>query len=846
MAAASAGGASKRPLDDEDDSEGARPKRGKVVTPFEEQMLEMVTRKPGRPPVSQEYIDRCRKEGFEFQLTSTRVDDSTGIITLFGITKERHSVAIDVTQYYYYAFIDLPPAWAEDPESVPQLRDLIQEMANTNIAAAEPPPAETPWKRVRKHTGRVIAVDFQRGKNMFGYDDNGDRFFARLTVNKRETLYQLQRVFECHPFTLAGQTWTPHLYESNIDKNTRFMADLNIVGLGLVRVKPSKDGTLLPGRDSVYTTQIYASYPAECVRGVDDFDDLWDIETLFFDCEMAGRKGIFCQPEVDPVIQIAAMSHIHREKDPYARYVFVLDGCEPIQGATVLSFKHEADLLNAFARHVLETDPDIISGYNINNFDLPYLIKRAEVIGAGEMAFLGRTAGIPCTIKVRRFESKAYGASETKDLQRCDGRIIMDCIEWVRRDYKFRFYNLNAVCYELLGGLTKEEVPPETITPLHKSGPAGRRRIAIYCLKDTWLPARITSGEQKIYNVAETARVCRVPPEYLFTRGQSVKVIAQMLHYTKRDGFFIPYMKSFGERGTNIDDEGICEEEVAEAKGLDIPLEDEGAEESDGAHAAILSVEELDEEREKEREEEEEKKKKRERPMGEALKWTDAALKRPTKRKAKAAVDEEPAAKKTKGYAGATVLEPIRGFHRKPVICNDFSSLYPSIMIAHNTCYTTLVRKDIPRPRSLQEGDTEMTPIKAEFVQSKVRKGLLPVILEDLLAARKRAKKDMENEETKNGKGTPLYNVYNNRQLALKVSANSVYGFTGATIGPLPCLEIGASVTAFGRDLIKFSKDFVEKNYTKDKGCAHDARVLYGDTVRLLWGRVTAWSGGPS
>ena len=45
--------------------------------------------------------------------------------------------------------------------------------------------------------------------------------------------------------------------------------------------------------------------------------------------------------------------------------------------------------------------------------------------------------------------------------------------------------------------------------------------------------------------------------------------------------------------------------------------------------------------------------------------------------------------------------------------------------------------------------------------------------------------------------------VLDGRQLALKISANSVYGFTGAQAGQLPCLEISASVTAFGRIMIE-------------------------------------------
>lgn len=52
--------------------------------------------------------------------------------------------------------------------------------------------------------------------------------------------------------------------------------------------------------------------------------------------------------------------------------------------------------------------------------------------------------------------------------------------------------------------------------------------------------------------------------------------------------------------------------------------------------------------------------------------------------------------------------------------------------------------------------------------------------------------------------------VLNGRQLALKISANSVYGFTGATVGKLPCLSISQSVTSFGREMIDQTKTAVE------------------------------------
>jgi DNA polymerase delta subunit 1 len=76
--------------------------------------------------------------------------------------------------------------------------------------------------------------------------------------------------------------------------------------------------------------------------------------------------------------------------------------------------------------------------------------------------------------------------------------------------------------------------------------------------------------------------------------------------------------------------------------------------------------------------------------------------------------------------------------------------------------------------------------------------------------------------------------VYNGRQLALKISANSVYGFTGASRGALPCLEIASSVTSIGREMIDKTKNSVLNHYRKENGYAFDADVVYGDTDSVM------------
>lgn len=115
------------------------------------------------------------------------------------------------------------------------------------------------------------------------------------------------------------------------------------------------------------------------------------------------------------------------------------------------------------------------------------------------------------------------------------------------------------------------------------------------------------------------------------------------------------------------------------------------------------------------------------------------------------------------------------------------------------------------------------------FVKPHIRVGILPAILVELIAARGKAKKalELETDEFKIA-------VQNGRQLALKVSANSVYGFTGAVKGKLPCIAISASVTSYGRDMIDKTKSLVEEKYTISNGYEFDSVVIYGDTDSVM------------
>ena len=170
------------------------------------------------------------------------------------------------------------------------------------------------------------------------------------------------------------------------------------------------------------------------------------------------------------------------------------------------------------------------------------------------------------------------------------------------------------------------------------------------------------------------------------------------------------------------------------------------------------------------------------------------------------------------GYEGATVLDAEKGAYYTPITALDFASLYPSIMMAHNLCYSTLVMDthkygNIPGIEYEQFGDHRF----AQNVPS-----VLPAILNDLKAFRKQAKRDMANATS-----SAMKEVYNGKQLAYKISMNSMYGFTGASKGILPCMAIASTTTRKGRSMIEETKNYVEANFP-------GAKVRYGDTDSVM------------
>lgn len=129
------------------------------------------------------------------------------------------------------------------------------------------------------------------------------------------------------------------------------------------------------------------------------------LRILSFDIECAGRKGIFPEANQDPVIQIANIVTRYGEKKPFVRNVFCLDTTSSIVATQVLEFAKEDRMLSEWQKFLVKVDPDIITGYNISNFDFPYLLDRARHLKVAGFEYWSRLPNTPSRAKETNFST---------------------------------------------------------------------------------------------------------------------------------------------------------------------------------------------------------------------------------------------------------------------------------------------------------------------------------------------------------------------------------------------------------------------------------------------------------
>eukprot|EP00466_Bigelowiella_natans_P004557 jgi/Bigna1/55650/estExt_Genewise1Plus.C_660113 len=635
---------------------------------------------------------------------------------MYGVTMGGNSVLAHITGFDPYFYV---AAWEGFDPSSNDLQ-LFKKALNDALMA------ENRHRGIKHFIKKVECV---QKRSLWQYQFQKPRPFLKITTAIPALVAAGRRLLErgLRIGNIGSMAFSP-AYEANFQFILRYMVDKDIISGGWCRLQAGKY-KVRPARAKMSRCQLEVDVDAKDLMphpAEGEWQKIAPIRILSFDIECSSRENKFPEAEIDPVIQIANAVQVLGEKKPFVKNVFTLKGCAPIPGAEVIPSEKEANMLVKWKRFIEAVDPDIITGYNICNFDIKYILDRATALKAEEVAYLGRIKGSKSTMRESTFSSKQYGKRENTETTIL-GVVQFDAIKIIRRDFKLTSYSLNNVSAHFLGQ-QKEDVHYSIITDLQNGTDVTRRRLAVYCLKDAYLPLLLLEKLMLLVNHIEMARVTGVTLTYLVTRGQQIKVLSQLYRKAKGKGFVVPVRPRH-----NTDDK----------------------------------------------------------------------------------------------FEGATVIEPKKAYYRDPIATLDFASLYPSIMMAHNLCYTTYIARH--EVKNVPAHMYERTPLGHCFIKKEVQEGLLPEVLRELLAARKLAKKAMKKETDPFKKA-----VLNGRQLALKISANSVYGFTGAQVGQLPCLEISSGVTAYGRKMIDETKRLVEEKYTMANGYKHNAEVVYGDTDSVM------------
>ena len=322
--------------------------------------------------------------------------------------------------------------------------------------------------------------------------------------------------------------------------------------------------------------------------------------------------------------------------------------------------------------------------------------------------------------------------------------------------------------------IVKDDVSPAEIFEFHRDGGSqGRSKVAAYCIQDCDLVYELYKKLDVFNNAMSMANVCSVPVNYIFTRGQGIKIESLIFKECYELGMVVEVLDSPSRDPNAEDDEGLDSYEGAIV--LD-PVPGFYSESPIGVcdfaslyPSSIIS----------------------ENISHDSLVWV-------------------------KDF-------PLEG--GKPIVSwgNEADERY-----APPDTRWTDIEFDILRP---DPQDTRVNPTKIKMGVRVCRyaqkpdgsKHTLPNIVAKLLAARKSKRKEAEKENDPFRKA-----LLDAEQLAYKLTANSLYGQLGSSTFKIRLQNLAASVTAYGRKQILFAKEAIEQFY------GPTAKVIYGDTDSLF------------
>lgn len=739
-------------------------------------------------------------------------EEEVTIIRIYGLNENNENVCVRVEDFTPYVYLELPDRFHWDQPKAQLLGDKIDELLQK----------KKPLKKCLMMKKKLYGanIDSKGQKKLFPY------LFCSFSnkADARLLGYKIRK-----PLYISGLGAIKlKMHEQDANPILQMTSHRDIPTAGWV----SFIGTSIDSEEKITICEHEFIVKWKSLEKVER-DTVAKPKIMGFDIECYSTNPS-AMPNVknpgDKVFQISCvMSREGDSQEDYESFLLTLGEPDPdVVGdhVSIYMYETEADLLEGFTELIREENPNIITGYNILGFDIPYMIDRAKlnmcIFNFDKQGFHKYAHAKEKTIS---WSSSAYGNQEFQFLD-AEGRLYVDLLPLVKRDFKMDNYKLKTISTYFLGQ-TKDPLSVQGIFKCYRIGikrnqdgeysRKARRAMGIvgkYCVQDSALVVRLMEKLQTWVGLCEMAKTCNVPIFTLYTKGQQIKVYSQVYKYcmyenivVEKDGYVtrdderyvgahvFPPVPGVYDRVLPFDFASLYPTTII-AYNID--------------YSTIVGDEDDVPDRD-----------------CNVMEWEDHIgcahdPKVIRKMVLTSLIDQEKAKIKALRDKRNSTLDRFR----KKELMEDINGLTENM-----------------KPYVKERGEINKTkpkfPMCAQryyrFLKSEKGKGVLPTILQNLLDARAHTRSEIKvhkvevkrlQEEGGNEERITdllgLINVLDKRQLAYKVSANSMYGAMGVRKGQLPFMPGAMCTTYMGRQNIELVAKTIPEKY--------GGELIYGDT----------------
>jgi DNA polymerase elongation subunit (family B) len=773
------------------------------------------------------------KKFFTYSWHIDEEEKNITVIRIYGLDENNENVCVIVNDFTPYVYLQLPEDVKWDSSSAQLLGGYIDRLLTGSKR-------DTNYNKKEQEQDRTPVVKKLMWKKRLYYATSTDKEtfpYLMCAFNHqqdiRELSYKLRR-----PIMIPGlfnEAKIIKMHENNASPVLQMTSLRKISTAGWVsfdtldsRVKTVKSGSKTTYAKHEYIVSWKCLNPVESDKVARPLLMGYDIEV---NSSIPTSMPNHNRPE-DVVFQISCVFGRQGSKqETYENYILTLgkidekilngrkarnpEGKEkPENLIKAISYDTEADLLLGFVKLMQEKQPNICIGYNIFTFDIPYMIERAvSSFCIYDFDKQGMNIGGHAKRKEIDWSSSAYKNQKFQFLD-AEGRIFVDLLPLVRRDYKLSNYKLKTIASHFLKDLTKDPLDAKGIFRCYKlgmkGGKLGEEALGVcgaYCYKDSLLVMRLFEILTTWVALTEMSKVTNVPIFSLYTQGQQLKIFSQVYRKATHENIVV-------ERDAYVvkDTDHYVGATVLPAKGglynWVLPYDFSSLYPSiiiayNMCWSTLVTNDKI--------------------PNSKChvMSWDDHINCNHDPRMIKIAKLTETIKEKEE------LLKKLR----------KERDLKKNLL--NKESFVLKINELIKEIKPIREERVLLKKGKSKHVICCERKyrwlkepiGVLPENLKNLLDTRastrklmKTVKQDIEKETNieKKEELETYYSVLDQRQLALKISANSGYGITGARKGMLTCMPVAMCTTYIGRCSIEKASKCIQDE--------HKGVLVYGDT----------------